>query len=756
MKITRKFSVVLLIMALAVSCFAISAFAEGATMTSYKDVLEYYESETYLEESFDGVDSANEAFAKVSESLSVVGSLSTMSIAPLEGGKALTSSNLGPVIFKATEASAPVGMGINARISFNASFALIVYDETGAPLTVFKVDDKIKATSGNVEYSEDNAVEVYPNAESRVTVSNALYSIGAYFKNGEAGVSGTINLKSTDGAVSETYNFSVADYKVSSVAFVYNAGNEGVITDYLQIYEGSYARSFVEKDEIVGQCIKGIMTLYKAEIAKAAPDKAYAKDLLSTVDRLVAFHGYSPEALTDSALKEQVADAIDACYGYYAADSLASFKASVGLINTNAAYPQRVLAADGAYASVKTIEYILANYPTLVPAGNLAADIQLVKDEMAALENLENETIAVIEEVKKIGDPLISSYGELKAVYDVISELEFCPTYVNDSLGYSAEDMVGITEKVNTTISRFETVEDSLVRFVENVALASNTGKTFLTRYYAYLRAERYYFYDETFTPDGFADMNEVLEAYDYAATYVENKSSIADPFITNINNADATESYAVRVEALAAASYYLEKVEMTYPGVEEAYNKYLTLTKACEDQVAATESYIKAVLAIGRATTDAEKNAAIEIARVYSVLGSDVSVNVTVDGVTVAQANVIFSDADIHLQVFEAVNNNFINAVNNIAKAKTLAERRAAIHEAIYRRDIEGVDDTVAGIAEAKVTLDAAIEKYNSDIEVSNSAAVATTNVATAVTSGTAPTSIVGAIVAIIKKIFE
>ena len=166
--------------------------------------------------------------------------------------------------------------------------------------------------------------------------------------------------------------------------------------------------------------------------------------------------------------------------------------------------------------------------------------------------------------------------------------------------------------------------------------------------------------------------------------------------------------------------------------------------------------AYIKAVLAIEKATTDAEKIVAIEIARVYAAAGSDVSVNVQVEGTSVAEANVIFSDADITLKVYEAVNANFINAVNNISKAKTLEDRRAAINEAIYRRDIDGVEDVVEGVAEAKAKLLDAIEKYNSDIEASNASATVTNNMAADTTVGTAPVAVVNAIIAIIKKIFE
>jgi multidrug resistance efflux pump len=105
-------------------------------------------------------------------------------------------------------------------------------------------------------------------------------------------------------------------------------------------------------------------------------------------------------------------------------------------------------------------------------------------------------------------------------------------------------------------------------------------------------------------------------------------------------------------------------------------------------------------------------------------------------------------------LRLYNAENNNYLEAVATIAEAKTLAERRAAINDASARKD--KADDTRDDVKAANATLDAAIAKYNADVAASNNAAANTNKVAASAVGATTAPAAVEKFVAIVKKIFE
>ena len=109
-------------------------------------------------------------------------------------------------------------------------------------------------------------------------------------------------------------------------------------------------------------------------------------------------------------------------------------------------------------------------------------------------------------------------------------------------------------------------------------------------------------------------------------------------------------------------------EMEMQYPGGAEAVADYNAIKADVEHKFAVTEEYINAVIALRDAADEDAMLAALAVALEKAVDGSDVSVNVVVGDVTVAQANVILSTIDKEVSNSGIRNTKYVAAVNAIA----------------------------------------------------------------------------------------
>ena len=749
MKKTAKFLVVLVVVALMTSALAVLAFADADCEEIYENIKEYYDGVIHVNATFDEsgeLEGGSDAFF-------VIGDLS---VSEIKNGCLVTNGNVSPIIFKAEPAELATAMGINAGVLFGSDAGkvkIVVYNESGAPLVILETanDGKIKVADGNANFSDINTLN-YPVSDAPLDVaSDNYFKAEAYLENTAAGVKITTKLSAAGNYY--TYEAEIAGFKAAALSFV-NCENEGAVSiDFLEIYESDFAHRLNDNEAEIG-----IKLVELGAYLENGGNAALKNSVAELICALTPIYGYDTAKIADAALKEQVEQIISSAYQSYASVDAESLVAAAGKINTSAAYPDRVKLLSDNAAYVKIAKYMKNAksdvYLSVNVDGCLDNAVAALEAEAAALDSIAAKTQAGIAYAESIKNYNNANYAALKEYNDVLAAYSIDATYVDAEGGYDAERVTAAVAVASEIAEMFTRIDNSAKTFVKEVALASNTGKTFETRYYAYMRAKASYYVDKSYTPEGFDDMDEVLAAYSLVEDYIDSKTLYNDVFIAAITNAKATLSFSVRLEKLAEAEQYLDLVEMVFPEIQSAYETYNALLEAVENKKLITVAYIQAVMAISDATTNAEKSAAIEAARVLAAEGSDVSVNVTVDGIDVSTANVIFSNADMSLKLYNAENNNYLDAVAAIAKATTLAERRAAIYEASARKD--KADAERSDVVAANAALESAIEKYNSDIAASNAAADEVNEVAANAVGGTTASATIYKFVAIVKKFFE
>ena len=757
MKKTAKLLVVLTVVALLASALALSAFADSSYDEAFKDVNEYYGGNVHVNEHFDGV---NGIFTSASEAFAISGDYTRADIAD---SAFVTMGNVSPIVMKASPTEISGSLGLNAGVAFEnntGSVSVVMYNAEGAPLVLLEVLKgagegmrSFKVASGTATYDADMAID-YPAIVDALTgpaISDAIYNCQVYLTNDGENVNVVIKL--SVGTQSFDYTAKIEGFNVASVALVINENPAGVAIDYIEIYDSYFQHRLNDNEAEVGKEFNELTAA-----AEASSDAAFKGAVAEFIVNAVVNKGYDVTKITDVTLSESVKTSVDKAFGAYAATAASELVEFAAEIDDTAKFSARYAVMEEAYANVKVVEYIEAEYPTLYATinadGSVAEAADAFEAEGMAISLAAYAYMDAIQHVESIGSYARASYAELKAYADYIEENPIDETFVFVEGGYTSERVTAAYNKAADIAKKFADTDKKAADFVKEVTLASNTGKTFETRYYAYLRATAAYYDDDTYTPVGFENMKAVVAAYNTVKGFIESKSTYNEAFITAVTNAKATSSFSVRDSKLEEARQYVDLVELAFPEVAKAYETYNELLAMVTAKRAATEDYIRAVLAIADATTNAEKSVAIEAARELAAEGNDVSVNVSVDGVDVSQANVLFSNADMALRLYNAENNNYLEAVASIAEAKTLAERRAAINDASARQS--KADDTRDDIKAANATLEAAIAKYNADVAASNNAAADTNKVAASAVGATTAPVAVEKFVAIVKKIFE
>ena len=753
MKKARKILVALLTLALLVSAFAVIAAAEEnaeapvVSAKNYEEVLEYFEAGYFLNADFNNAATTEDAFADASDEFDYKVDKVFRYTDNKDGTASMQSMN--PAYFDIVP-EVPASFGMNARMSLSTSnspyVALVLHtgnrgDKSDKPINLFNISP--------------NAVSLY-NYETglydsvAITLPRATFFDVEFFFDATKTV-GNCVLKITVDGVDTPYEYvySTGDYAYKTLGME----SKFLTADYLELYKGSFVRRLGGFENVVADYIVDYAADY--ETLKDS-DPVTALRCLEIIGKVLLTYNLDTAKVEDETVRAQVITAGENAIKVVGNEYVAVYKAACEAINTEASYNDRLdhINDNAVYNDFLTkAENGIYNVTLDTSYEEIGALHAVYNAEIEALAKIKADTIDAYNAVSAIPDVYLANYKDLKTAYAVISEKEVCPTFYDDE--YSAEAIEAAAKASAVIKSEYERLDAKLTLFLANAATAANAEKEFAERYAAYLIAKENLFTDSSCNEylDEGVTIEALVEAYQAVDAVMIEVSAYAEAFIAKVDEANLTLSYSVRQVAIAAAAEYIATVERQYPGVTDAIATYENLIKDVENKIKATEDYIKAAIAVQNAETVEAKKTAIATAKALAVNGSDVSVDVTYEGVSVKDANIIISNEESVIVLAETKITNYVASVNAISAKTDLAEKRAAITRALALK--ETVDASVAAVSTANSALDAAIADYNKVVAEANATMTDTAEVTLSVLSGTIPTQQVAQIVAIIKKVY-
>lgn len=770
----KKFKKVLLaLLAISIIASGLCVFA-SAESDSEAEILEYYEGVNFVDQDFDGIAdtdeiSLNEVFSNApvefvyddfGENLSVKDGV-------------LTFSNIGTahigMMFSDLVQS---GIGLNTSFAFtdsNSGDYLAISLHTGdfnsgsndtLPLFI-KSKDGVKIADGE-GYSYSNAIvesDFYTSIDN--LEKNVYYTVQIFCSLEEYGISGSVVVYGNNKECLGSSQFSLSGYSPVSLAISSISSDKTpntVSMDYLEIYAGSFPRTLSDFDYSLGEMI---ISISKGE--------DYV-DLMAAC-KVISEYKFNTDKIEDAVKAQEIDEAIKSITLCIAQGYKNDFTDGVQSIDSSLDYVSRKSLIDSISNYANAIKHIRDSYidewQELNSESNLDAYIEAYDAEYNALKHIEAETLAYVSTVDSIANPSSATYAELYNANIILSEKELCASYRAE--GYDEDRMNAVAEKGAEICAAYKAYVDRGIIFVDNVIIAKenllgdSVEASFIKGYNAFQIAKQNHIQDSTYVPDPekYETFASVNEDYNLCATYMSGVEKIANGFLAAISEYEVSSSFTVKVSAIDKARGYLSDLQMEYPGIAEAFDKYEAAVKYLNDIRALSRDYIKAVVAVETAGSLAERKTAIAYAKSLSA-GADSSIDVIYQGVTVLQANILLSAADSAIKYAETIVVNFIASVEAIADMDTVETRRAAIITALELKaglvNVNVADNpNPSGMNKCITDLTVAIQKYNQDIEVANAVAVQASEVASATVCATVGADLpINKVVAIIKKIYD
>ena len=776
MKNTRKILTMLLLLAMLVACFSIVSFADdsaeggaaAAPEVDYKKlyadavekherVLEYYESEVYLNASFnDGVD-FDEAVASDSDEFFVKKGGAFSSVSSEDG--TITVSSVNATTFNIKQ-NAPAAFGINfrAKVSSGKSISVYVANSTGNALKVFSVSPgKITA-----EYDTEN--KVYTSISSEV--KDGVYFDVQFFLMKDSGKDViTVNVTPSNTNKTETVTYSYANDTTDTLSGKFKFDNaylsveNSATFDYIEMYQGSFSRSLsANNDAAIGNALIAAYADYVAYKDKVADG---AVELATIIAKVVIDYDfdYANYEEVKSAALQAISSYFDICVseckkGYEIIQSGASGEDVV-----NKAYNDRLAvieAVDSAYGfvvGVKDGEFASIYEDALKDQPQISDYLSAIAAEKAALEDIKDKTSMAVSSALAVESIYLAKYDVYEALFDIFANNPIDETYYDDEI--TVDDVLAALEVKKVVEREYGVMKSTAEAFVSGVIIAANKNVSFAERYSAYSIAKENLFTDSTYNKNlNNTTIEALVETYETVDAEMKQISAYAEEFLAKISEADRIPSYTAKQVALDAAEAYIDGVEKEYPGVAAAIERYDYWRKEIVVRFEVAEKYIRSVMNVMRAETVRDKKAAIVIAESYAALGSDVSIDIVIMEYTVTQANEILSIEKSKIALEEIRIANYVAAVAEIPSKTDVLERRSIINKAIALKDSTNPEEEQ--VVEASKLLDIYISAYNAEVEAANSAAENETAVVLSVLAKTTPTKRVAEIVAIIKKFYE
>ncbi len=745
MKMSKRIFIVVLTVALLISCLAFSASAEEVTLENYASVLDYYEQPTIfgLDFSLDGVDYSDEIM--IQNSTFASGTVVEDAAAPggkylnlvFKGGRPTTKGNL-YLNWNADESVSDFYLDMTvsgSKNTGNPSFApklnFIIGESsftdvsTGAPAdtSILVLDFE----TGSVKYSVIEEGEVVAKEAAGVLTQGAWYSVAITYSVTDSLC--TVDIVNVDDA-SNAFSFTTTYLPYEAINNVrvgvhnanYTAGNIIGVAN-INAGGGLVRRDTADPQGAIESYVLGMYEIFRSDV-----DKAEKVNVCTVTNKLISYGFTSDKADVNTALDALkvggvtlYSDEIENCLAEYA--TLTQYDEKRAIIDANLDYASILSGLD------------------LSPVGDdKAAAIQEGLDKFydidEALKKAESDSLAFIAALAGVEDVLGSTdYSLLNAYYE--AAIVYAPDITYEGVSEVYELFVELEADMSD-------ITVSAERFIELVNKANDGALSFVERYNIYVTIEDNFFDNETYP-----GVTEALALYhDVVSPYMEHEISLAENFITYVKKAEYAVYISAKQANLDIAKGYMDTCEPTFAGVAEAKVLYAEIVKYVESKLELANAYIAAVNAID-GKTGAALTAAIENAKKLQESGNVLGVA----GIT--EANIKLDDAIAALELPERYCTYFISVVDSIANAKDAAERYNLLVEA--KAAEADADKSYPGVTEASAKLASAITAYNNDVNKVNSVNKTATEVAINTCGvGKTANTVSTHVIALVKKLFD
>lgn len=668
MKRMAKITLILLVLALMVSCFAIISVATDEEVPDAAKLIEYYNgvsfSETYEELSL-GAYSHNALDVPSNHS-------ETIEVVEIDGERALklyaaTRTAAIDTYYIANIDSEALGFGFNFSVKLNATE---LTHPTHARGKFAVTATAYKAVDGNQSTELFGMTTPLTSAEGYLKVAtatgdktinevpilnNVRYDV-SYYLNFETGKF-TFSVKWNDGTA-KSYTSAELDSgfeELTRVSMGFGKNSITGSTNYIygiRAYTGSFNQG-VQPHE-VASVVDGKI----GEIIAAYDNGAYNEEEVIAMSAALAeiktLYGFvSPDAARDARIVE-ISSIGKVLYAGRFMDGVAS-------INKNKPYANRV-------AHIQRLEkyYSFVNTLGNIDGVDMAKLTEAKSGYAAEIEDLEAtaaDSVAVISVVsgytlETVGN---ATYQDLIGIYNSVKALKHVDSTYSKETAPAATIATTIVVKVETIKEK----GDALIEAAEVLGTASTIK--FGPLYAAYVKARDNSNVDLTY-PGATAARNVYVAFAASNSAQMEAKAAECNDLIETVAGAKSGRNYTARLELIAKASSLVAKLdptELDYPGLAEAVSDYNAVVAELDAQMAAATRYIEAVNAIKNASAFADIKAAVIAAQALKEAGAISGI----EGVEAATS--YLAERETYVICVEGYSKMFIDTVAEI-KAET------------------------------------------------------------------------------------
>ena len=755
MKMAKRIFITLLVVAVIVSSFALTASAAEYTLEDYANVLEYFEEPTLFSYNFaegdadyssslllknpDQVDSKIVSSEELGKYLSLsvkersgwatavdshvylgwtsdeaVGSFNLdMTVSGSVNPDATTEKNLPKILVVVGGDKLETLEGAN-----NTGVAIAAIDFRGGYFTYLKT---VTDANGNVyggEYKTDFAIE-----------ADAWYNVSLTYdvENGATTITVTNcndtfkSITVTDGYV--PYN-AVKDIRVGAHGED-NGSARGSEMKFasVDLLGGVYHR---DPSLMVEDIDAKILAMYSVVCDPEASlnDKAAVADIVKTLGA----YGYTSE-------NEEVTNVLKELERGAAGLYNAKIEECVATFGEIATYDEKRALVDECLVYAEFLDAMDLSKVDEDLAASITVNVGALYEIDALLHKTEDMTLEFIDVVTPLMNIDIDNYPV------ALSALESIEAYLADvdATYNGAAEPCAFAERLVNSCEKIKSKSDS---FIEAVNTASDTTLGFNDRAVAFKSIKKLY-YDNTTYPG----VAEAIELYNSIAPEMTAIIEKADNFIKYVNKADYADYVTAKLENLEIAKQYID-CNLDYEGVREAQALYTELQAQVTNQINSAHAYIEAVSVLDKLTGN-DLAAAIEKAKSLQEAGNVLGV----DGVT--DANIKLDQIIAAMELDSKYSLYFIRLVDSLDQKKTAEEIYSLLVEA--KAAEANANQRYEGVSDASEKLEKAIASYNKKVQSANVTFVkANETAAKACGVGTTANPVEGRVIALIKKFFD
>ncbi|HBJ18408.1 MAG TPA: hypothetical protein DDY70_01485, partial [Clostridiales bacterium] len=519
------------------------------------------------------------------------------------------------VAYSATCKDGNVGVNFRFRIegadTGNLQFELA---SDAAPRLVFTFDFAEKKALCYTLTDKDAVRSAPVEVEGLTLTAGGFYSVSLYYDKGTT----TATISVTDNTTGTAYGAEVVATALTSVSEMTlrlpNRINTGVTLslDYVEVYTGTFARTFEEKQKKSEAAVINLVNLYNTDTTT----DAQKEELIDTLHTLLSAGFTATEG----------SEAYEALYGGESLGDKIPYQTfavtfytkkmidAVANIDATAAYTDRSTFVD----ELNRIHDVI-----------LAAGVEDPDDDSEyarALAKYHTESAAV-EKIRADAELLISTmtgvlptklnYAELSALLEAVADTEQDATYPGIA------DAIAVYDQIEALVSD---ANQKALTFLTAVTELADTDASFAARYSGYTAAGASYYDDETFflVEDGETvhPITDALAAYAAWSEYFDNIVSYNESFLSYISRAVYATERSSRIGCLMSAESLMKDedgnllVEIEYiragvlpadvdftNSVECAIAKIDEMNRALEADKTAIANYIAAVNRLKSAT---------------------------------------------------------------------------------------------------------------------------------------------------------